>query len=299
MQRLRRNSSSPSFTLIELLVVIGIIVVVVLMTLPVLNVLQGNRSADAAQNQIQAVLSEARMNAIGLQRDAGVMFYIDQSTHRINMILVQATDSLTGDPDVEDFLDIIRDHESVQLTLGLSLQLMDNASVVPGTPGTPGTRGDDGYIGFNTDNAGNPNTIAYGGVILFDSHGQLVSRKYGFRTVAFDDKGKPIYSEMGNLLVLNKTGPAPAANFYVPGGGGINPPPPQSAFGLVVFNAEAFKGNDFSEGDSQVAGCGFLNKKGAALSGYAGPESTEEDWIDKNSVPLIINRYNGTLIRGE
>ena len=63
-----RRSSSPAFTLIELLVVIGIIVVVVLLTLPVLNVLQGNRSADAAQNQLQALINESRMNAIGLQR---------------------------------------------------------------------------------------------------------------------------------------------------------------------------------------------------------------------------------------
>ena len=30
-----------------------------------------------------------------------------------------------------------------------------------------------------------------------------------------------------------------------------------------------------------------------------GPEQAEEDWIDKNSIPLIVNRYNGTLIRGE
>jgi hypothetical protein len=31
---------------------------------------------------------------------------------------------------------------------------------------------------------------------------------------------------------------------------------------------------------------------------YATREKGEEDWIDGNSVPLIINRYNGTLVRG-
>ncbi len=32
---------------------------------------------------------------------------------------------------------------------------------------------------------------------------------------------------------------------------------------------------------------------------YATQERGEEGWIDDNSVPLLINRYNGTLIRGE
>ena len=28
-------------------------------------------------------------------------------------------------------------------------------------------------------------------------------------------------------------------------------------------------------------------------------EAAEERWIDENSTPLLINRYNGTLVRGE
>src|SRR6478672_3129729 len=102
----RRHPSS--FTLIELLVVLGIIVLVALLTLPVLNVLQGNKSSDAAQNQLQALLNEARMNAIGLQRDSGVMFYIDPSSKRINTVLVQGTDSQPNDlPGVDVYLDLI------------------------------------------------------------------------------------------------------------------------------------------------------------------------------------------------
>src|SRR6266550_8077634 len=195
----RRQPSSFGFTLIELLVVLGIIVLVALLTLPVLNVLQGNRSSDAAQNQLQALINEARMNAIGLQRDSGVMFYIDPSTKRINTVLVQGTDPQTGDfADV--YLDLIRDHESVPLTLGLSLQTIDNATVPPGG----GPRSDDGYIGYNTNDPTNPATIAYGGVILFDAHGQLVSRTYGFRIAySLTPTG---WSDMGRLIMLNSSG---------------------------------------------------------------------------------------------
>ncbi|HEV8378692.1 MAG TPA: prepilin-type N-terminal cleavage/methylation domain-containing protein [Tepidisphaeraceae bacterium] len=287
-----RKPTSSAFTLIELLVVIGIIVLVVLLALPVLNVLQGNRSSDAAQNQLQALINEARMNAIGLQRDGGVMFYIDPSTKRVHTVLVQGTDSQPGDqPNVDVYLDLIRDHESVPLTIGLSLQTIDNASVVPGTPPT---RGDDGYIGFNNNDPTNPQTIEYGGVILFDSHGQLVSRTYGFRI----GYSPTVWSEMGKLIMLNSSGNPPGPGL-VPGQPGPNPPP-QSAFGLVLFNAEAFKGQDFHDADTQVGGAGFNNAPSATLPGYAGgPEDLEERWLDQNSIPLIVNRYNGTLIRGE
>jgi type II secretory pathway pseudopilin PulG len=287
----------------ELLVVIGIIVIIVALAIPVLNVLQGNRSSDAAQNQLQALINESRMIAIGLQRDAGVFFYIDPSTRRIHAILVQGTDSQAGDnPFAEVFLDVVRDHESVPLTLGLSLQTIDNATVSAGG----GPRSDDGYIGFNTDSPTGPGTIAYGGVILFDSHGQLASRNYGFR-LGYPGSGPgapPVWSEMGKLLMLNSSAPPPAPSF-VPGqpigsGGSPTPPPPQSSFGLVVFNAEAFRGFDYTDSDAQVAGSGFANGATAgSLPGYPGPEQTEEDWIDKNSIPLMVNRYNGSLIRGE
>src|SRR5438552_17478976 len=120
MPLVRRHSASSAFTLIELLVVLGIIVLVALLTLPVLNVLQGNRSADAAQNQLQALINEARMNAIGHQRDGGVMIYIDPSTRRISTVLVQVTASQPCDSAVVAvYLVLGPDPPSVQLSLGL------------------------------------------------------------------------------------------------------------------------------------------------------------------------------------
>jgi prepilin-type N-terminal cleavage/methylation domain-containing protein len=282
-----------AFTLIELLVVIGIIVLVVLIAIPVLNVLQGNRSIEGAQNQIQALLNEARMMAIGVQRDSGVMFYIDHSTQRVHTVLVQASDRQPGDPpDVDVMLDLIPDHESVPLTVGLSIQVIDNATVIPGNPPQ---RSDDGYIGFNTNPAGT--TIQYGGVILFDLHGQLVSRTYGFRTTK---PTTPPETEMSRLIFLSG---APAG-YYIPGGGGVVPPP-QSKFGFVLFNAEPFSGQGFGGEDAQSGGGGFVNKQGQSLSSYSSAgsggrtEAEEESWIDSNSIPFMVNRYNGTLTRGE
>jgi type II secretory pathway pseudopilin PulG len=300
-----RSRSSSAFTLIEMLVVVGIIVVVVLLALPVLNVLQGNRSVDTAQNQIQALLNEARMMAIGVQRDSGVFFYIDPNTRRVQTVLVQAAPSQLGDPaEVDVFLDLVHDHESVPLTLGLDLQVIDNATIPTGQ----NIRLDDGYIGFNVNDPNQILTIPYGGVILFDQHGQLVSRTYGFRLGYHLPPPAPLtafsWSDMGKLLVLNSGVPGAPAGYFIPGQNGfgvftITQPAPQSKFGLVLFSKEAFEGQGFSLEDTQPGGGGYDNTSGTALSGYNGAELAEETWIDQNSTPLMVNRYNGTLIRGE
>ena len=36
-----------------------------------------------------------------------------------------------------------------------------------------------------------------------------------------------------------------------------------------------------------------------AGGGYDDDEAREERWLDQNATPVLINRYNGTLIRGE
>ena len=62
----------------------------------------------------------------------------------------------------------------------------------------------------------------------------------------------------------------------------------RTRFGVVLFNREAFLGAGHSPSDPQFGG-----------GSYGSAEIEEEKWIDGNSVPLIVNRYNGTLIRGE
>jgi hypothetical protein len=68
-----------------------------------------------------------------------------------------------------------------------------------------------------------------------------------------------------------------------PPSGGV----PMSALGFVLFDEATFKNNG-SIDDSQFTGVG-----------YAAGEQGEESWIDENSTPILVNRYNGTLIRAE
>src|SRR5438105_2521464 len=86
------------FTLTELLIVIGIIVLMIGLAVPLLGVLTGNRSVDGAQNIIQSYLNDARMQAIGQQRDTGVLFFVSPISGRVNMAMVQASDAQSYDP---------------------------------------------------------------------------------------------------------------------------------------------------------------------------------------------------------
>jgi hypothetical protein len=62
----------------------------------------------------------------------------------------------------------------------------------------------------------------------------------------------------------------------------------RSAFGFVLVDAERFRnnGND-ADPQADVAGT------------YATNELGEESWLDDNATAVLINRYNGTLVRGE
>src|SRR5438105_4962302 len=68
---------ASGFTVIELLVVVGIIVLVLALAMPALNIINGTKSIDMAQNQVAVVLAQARNEAIGLQQPRGVFFAYD------------------------------------------------------------------------------------------------------------------------------------------------------------------------------------------------------------------------------
>jgi len=93
--------------------------------------------------------------------------------------------------------------------------------------------------------------------------------------------------------------------------GGVAPRPTPfplySAFGLVLFNRDAFLSQGFTAKDWQTLDPSNWptsppappTSYGSSGSGNATDEYHEEDWLDKNASPLLINRYNGTLIRTE
>jgi hypothetical protein len=65
-----------------------------------------------------------------------------------------------------------------------------------------------------------------------------------------------------------------------------------SQFGLVLFDQQTFSNRSFSVGDPQI-------DTTMASYGTSNPEYGEEQWLDQNATPVLINRYNGTVVRSE
>jgi hypothetical protein len=71
----------------------------------------------------------------------------------------------------------------------------------------------------------------------------------------------------------------------------------RTQFGLVLFDRPTFEDRfgEAAQADSLVAGYDVGDDRSTdAIDEYA-----EERWLDDNAVPLLVNRYNGTLVRGE
>ena len=287
------SASRAAFTLTELLVVIGIIVLLLVLAVPAFNLLSGSRSIDGAENNLSALLGRARAEAIGLQRETGVMFFIDPATEGVMGALVYKSTETGPTADAREvYLDVVDGVEFLPLPRGVMLQVIDDAGVAGKT------RSDDGYMGFNQLDPP-PNYTGeirkVGGVILFDASGRLVSRSYGFDLTTDPPTGTGVPTAM-NRLLFNP--PATGVDWahapaFLPDPPVQTPPLPprlqRSAFGFVLIDGQAFKNNG-SDTDPQFTG---------PVNSYAANEAGEENWIDENGTPVLINRYNGTLVRGD
>jgi prepilin-type N-terminal cleavage/methylation domain-containing protein len=274
------------FTLSELLVVIVIIVLLLGLAVPAFNLMRGSRSVDSAENQISAMLGRARADAIGLQKPFGIMFFMDASSSstgnprdgRVGIAEVFAADfpnPANGGRDV--YLDIAPDTEFVLLPPGVTVFALSDG-------GNPVVR--DRYLGFNQTAGGSSSATPIGGVILFGADGQLISRTFGFRM----QTGAPLTdTRMAGLMQLTGAGQSlPAGQVtYTPAENA-----PSTSLGLVLADREAYR-NNASAASPTDDDTLFLG------AGISPGETGEEAWIDENGTPLLINRYNGTLSRGE
>jgi prepilin-type N-terminal cleavage/methylation domain-containing protein len=277
-----------AFTLTEMIVVIAVIVVLIGISIPAVRSLTGNRNTGAAFNQLNAIVGQARQDAMALQTVHGVAFYLDPNTDRITALFVQSVTAPTSLPagmstvnSPQVWLDTTPQREQVALPAGVGLQTIANPTVAP-----PNT-GADRYLGFNPS----ANTCKYGGVILFDSNGRLTTQTYCLLCDALFGGG----TISGGVYTphTGQTGPVPNAattdygSFFYP----------QSQFGCVLFDRDAFLAQGYTtDGDDGFDSTVSLNY-GAV--GSTGTEWAEEQWLDQNSTPVLVNRYNGTLIKGE
>ncbi len=278
-----------AFTVIELLIVIGIIVLAMALAVPALNLITGTKSTEAATNQINSLLARARNDAIGLQEIRGVMFYYDQAEDRVNVALVEEVDPPSTGPILADvYLDLVPKADHLTMPKGVGLQTIDDAGAVA----TPNDR----YIGYNNvayQVSVGAITTEYGGVILFDSRGQLVSKVYALETHRVNlALNKDLPTSMGVLLYDVD----PSIVVTSPKDKDVIPTDPastlvmRSQLGFVLYDMEMFNNQSgYNRRDLQITGGSYIGSN----------EQAEENWLDANAVPLLINRYNGSLIKGE
>jgi prepilin-type N-terminal cleavage/methylation domain-containing protein len=328
--------TTRGFTLTEMLVVIVIVVLILGMAMPVFRFITGSRSEEGASNQIAAMLGRARADALGLQLPVGVLFHMSAEGQSERMALVDfapcpdwssgqayqlgdcvkqsgtgitpagavlyfictSTTPISGpgskpptsQSDAPGWrwvggppLELRADTDTELLPAGVGVQTVCNG----GVNGAGTARTTDGYLST--------------GVIMFDINGRLTTQTY-----AIPDIG-PLADALGlNGTSLQHAGYPSRTNIFLPGSA-----PPRlgttSQFGLVLFQRESFISQQFTVDDviTTVANAppqpsttaAWQSAYGSSASGPS--EAQEESWLDLNAAPLLINRYNGTLVKGE
>jgi prepilin-type N-terminal cleavage/methylation domain-containing protein len=232
---------------------------------------------------------------------------------------------------VEVYLDAVPDRDHLVMPVGVGIQTIDDCAInPPAAAATPSphddVRGDDAYIGLNISTVNMPGIngddhFVYGGVILFDGFGRLVKKQYAFRCFRQVPAAGGGYtrtaSEIAQLWGMN----IPAAdNFasstdFKPGRTQftINPatgaivytvPPITASFGFVLYDSDAFDALQYTQQDPQCEQSmpNYTDVSEASWqSSQTGrsDEAIEERWLDANAIPILVNRNNGTLLRGQ
>lgn len=262
-----------AFTLTELLVAISIFVLLLAMSMPVFRTLTGSRSIEQSTNIVSAVLGRTRTDAIGLQQYRGVMFYLDANTGRVAMATMIETQlqPAVGNifpaplPTVEMWFDLDGNVDPVLLPSGIGLEAVTNAPV------NAGLRTANGYLGYMLPNA---NMIQRPGpCVIFTPDGRLFTGVPGMvvRNGAINN------TDMGNFIF---TGVAPTQGYNWGA----------ASVGLCIFESEPY----LTQFPFNTTTDAWVDD-----AGYAANERAKETWLDNNATPFILNRYNGTLIKGE
>ena len=329
----RKSQIANAFTLTEILIVIGLIVLVLALAIPAFNFITGSRSVDAGENLVSAMLGRARALAINTNQPVGVAFFREPVQDRSAMAIVAsaALRSTLGNEasgleqykawrvkEEDGITNVVYKPGDVVIALvdmpvpnngkkGTKIFICEeehtaaNGNKPPQTPywGSPNESSFDTLVGFefqylppgvgaqtindpDPESGGAPrDRYLRSGLVLFGGDGSLLHRKY---VVAWPGLNNLDDTKLFNVMGFNGR-PPPLDKEDV----GIDPAfPIYSQIGVVLYEEELWRGAGGSPGDP-------LNDDQAMTPGETG----EEQWIDQNCLSLLINRYNGTLIRGE
>lgn len=292
------KTNRRAFSLTEMLIVIAIIVLIATIAVPSFRAMTGTRSTEAAHNQLSALLGRARGEAISLQKIHGVAFFIDpDNAERVQAaMVVEAPRPLAPvppEPNVDVYLDLLEGRDVMQMPPGVGLQMLDDCNINLNNPDPKvwedDVRLDDGYIGFNVQTA-NGVDVTFGGAILFDGYGRVVTKRFALKCYNEDAAGTKIPTLFAKTWEMT----TPTVNLvpYIATAPGDQPL--RSQFGFVVYDLEAFT-------NSMTAGGTAFGLADAQMTGdnYATAEREEEKWLDANATPELVNRNNGTLVTGE
>lgn len=297
-----------AFSLAELMIVISIIVLMIALAVPAFNFITGSKSQNSANNQVAAILGRARSEAIGLGEYRGVFFFLDPTSGRYTATLVQAPkpsswsssekyqigqyvtrtvgantiyfacsqdntnqfpNGGTTDPnwkltDQYAIDAILPDADSVTLPAGVGIQLLC----------------DNRQAGYNA-NTRNSDSYLAAGAVMFDPSGQVVNRRM---SVCYG-------GVLGQKMGLKPATPTYPLKNMPPIGSAVVF---ESSFGYVLYDRETFQTQGFTDADFYVQ-----NPQMAPITAYAPGERAEEAWLDNNGFAILINRYNGSLIKSE
>jgi prepilin-type N-terminal cleavage/methylation domain-containing protein len=331
-------SSKQAFTLTELLIVIALIVLLLAMAVPAFNFISGGRSIDAAQNVVSAMLGRARARAIETERYAGVAFYLDPVTGKSTMTIVVQRDGDATVGGEDPYLNYKGWKESTsQATVQYKKGQEVIAIVADGDPNSPSavpngstippdenrmitkkfvclqdhdavasTRPPNAtywgtaqqkFLDFDIDAESETIPVGVGVQLVNDTKGVAGADRY-VRTgvVLFDGRGR-----FDSIPYAIRANGAWGKRLFPSGGGvDIGDPTPTlySQLGIALYDLSAFKDAGWTENDTALTN-GTIPAYGNAATATETAVGGEEEWLDKNGLLLSINRYNGTLVRGE
>lgn len=273
--RYHRTHARPrAFTLTELLVVIGLIVTLITIAIPTFSALRGNNSIENAINVVSASLARARSESIGLQRPFGIAFYRDQASGRYAMMLVELKSVSIWTPNTPYSTgDWVKTGTSPNYSY-----------FICETVHTSGSTFDAGnWRAINTTTNGFLNN-GYPPVERIDGSERLLL-PIGLSAAAVNINASSPYMDFG-LILFDENGMltsrqvvvAQESELYRQIDANATGPGTQvaSQIGLMLFEDERFK---------------------SETEGLTVPQI--QTWIANNGTPLLVNRYNGTVVKGE